>query len=334
MTAPAGTLHEAFFDPVTDGSSVAADSSNGQLEPAAFTDANGASATIERIEWASGTVKVKVSPHTGMAGHRLDFIELDGTVSLSLVVDDATVDAANKTLSWAVPEQPWHDGDLLMLRIKENRPEVALSGVPATITQGQSASVTVMAAGLSSSNSYTVRLTRSNVAIGFDNDCPDGNATVTVPSGSASHSATVTLLGCNVISGTVTATLMQGSSAVATATAEVEVEASSNVTVTLSPREEQRRTYTDMTVQWTDPSGCAGRYFVGIFNGPETVVSSLGYHPAPATTSLSESLGRLWDDIPNLNWFVKVRCHPSSSRMTIVGQASLQSGLPGESDGD
>ena len=331
------TKHEALFDPVTDGTAVAADSSNGQLEPATFTDANNASATIQRIEWAAastgsgqtGTVKVKVSPHTGLAGHKLEFFELDGSVSLSLRVDEATVDATNRTLSWSVSEQPWHDGDELMLRIAEFVTDVDLLNVPATITQGQRVSVTVRATDLPSSNSYAVRLTRSNVSFGFDNDCLDGNATVTVPSGSASHSATIALLGCNVISGTLTATLMQGASAVATATAEVEVEASSNVTVTLSPREEQHGTYTDMAVEWTDPSGCAGRYFVGIFNGTETVVSSLGYHPAPATTSLTKSLGRLWDDIANLNWFVKVRCHASApSRMTIVGQASLQSGLP------
>ena len=118
VTAPIGTVHEALFDPVTDGSAVAADSSNGQLDPAAFTDANGASATIQRIEWAAGTVKVKVSPHTGLAGHKLDFIELDGSMSLSLVVDEATVDAANGTLSWAVASQPWADGDKLMVRIR------------------------------------------------------------------------------------------------------------------------------------------------------------------------------------------------------------------------
>ena len=117
VTAPDGTLHEALFDPVTDASAVAADSSNGKLEPAAFTDANGASVTIQRIEWASDTVKVKVSPHTGLAGHKLDFIELDGSVSLSLAVDEATVDAANKTLSWSVASQPWADGDKLMVRI-------------------------------------------------------------------------------------------------------------------------------------------------------------------------------------------------------------------------
>ncbi|MDE2716607.1 MAG: hypothetical protein OXI33_06270, partial [Chloroflexota bacterium] len=59
VTAPNGTLHEAFFDPVTDGSAIAADSSNGILKPASFTDVNTASATLQRIAWASGTVKVK-----------------------------------------------------------------------------------------------------------------------------------------------------------------------------------------------------------------------------------------------------------------------------------
>ena len=121
VAASDNVLYEAFFDPVADGSAVASDSSNGQLEPASFTDANGASATIQRIEWASDTVKIKVNPHTGLANHKLDFIELDGSISLSLAVDDATVDGANKTLSWTVSEQPWEDGDKLMLRIAEVR---------------------------------------------------------------------------------------------------------------------------------------------------------------------------------------------------------------------
>ena len=124
VTAPVGTLHEAFFDPVTVGTAVAADDSKGVLEPAAFTDANGASATLERIAWepgtgASGTVKVKLNPHTGLTGQVLDFIVLDGSVPLSLRVDDATTDAANRTLSWSTESQPWGDGDLLMLRIRE-----------------------------------------------------------------------------------------------------------------------------------------------------------------------------------------------------------------------
>ena len=121
VTAPVGTLHEAFFDPVTFGSAVAADSTIGLLEPAAFSDTKGRATTVQRIEWQAGVVTVKVIPHTGLAGHKLDFIELDGAVSLSLHVDNATVDAANGTLSWTVAEQPWEDGDLLMLRIWESR---------------------------------------------------------------------------------------------------------------------------------------------------------------------------------------------------------------------
>ena len=117
VNAPEGVLHEAFFDPVTDGMAVAADDTNGVLKPVAFTDADGAAATIERIEWESGTVKLKVSPHTGLSGHVMDFIELDGTTSLSLNADQATVDAANDTLSWSVGSQPWDDGDELMVRV-------------------------------------------------------------------------------------------------------------------------------------------------------------------------------------------------------------------------
>ena len=117
VTAPEGVLHEAFFDPVTDGSAVAADSTVGVLDPASFIDA-GATTTIERIEWEAETVTVKLTPHTALAGRVVDFIELDGTVSLSLVVDDATVDAATDTLSWPVSPQPWDDGDKLMVRMR------------------------------------------------------------------------------------------------------------------------------------------------------------------------------------------------------------------------
>ena len=119
VTAPAGTLHEAFFDPVTVGSAIAADATNGVLKPTAFTDGNGASATLQRVAWEAGTVKLKLSPHTGLANHVLDLIALDGTVSLSLDADEATVDVANNTLSWPVPSQPWKSGDKLMLRIHD-----------------------------------------------------------------------------------------------------------------------------------------------------------------------------------------------------------------------
>ena len=116
--APEGVIHEAFFDPVVDGSAVVADSSNGVLKPASFTDANGASATISSMSYESSTVKMTLSPHTGLAGQFVDIIEMDGTVSLSLDVADAAVDATNNALSWSVSSQPWEDGDKLMLRIR------------------------------------------------------------------------------------------------------------------------------------------------------------------------------------------------------------------------
>ena len=122
VAAPAGSLHELFFDPVTVGSAVAADATNGVLKPAAFTDANGASATIESISYESGTVKLGVTPDDALAAQIVDIIEMDGTVSLSLYVADATVDSASDTLSWSVSSQPWEDGDKLMVRISEDYP--------------------------------------------------------------------------------------------------------------------------------------------------------------------------------------------------------------------
>ena len=55
VTAPAGTVHEAFFDPVAIAAAVGADGTNGVLKPAAFT-VDGASATITSLKWEAGTV--------------------------------------------------------------------------------------------------------------------------------------------------------------------------------------------------------------------------------------------------------------------------------------
>ncbi len=128
VNPPAGTLHEAFFDPALDTStsSVGADAANGVLKPSAFSDSGSAATTISSLEWKSGTVKMNISPHTALDGQVLDFIELDGSVSLSLDAADATADSANNALSWTVASQPWEDGDKLMLRIRKgpNRPPV------------------------------------------------------------------------------------------------------------------------------------------------------------------------------------------------------------------
>ena len=118
VTAPEGTLHEAFFDPVTVGTAVKADSSNGALKPTSFT-VGGTSTELTSLEWANNQVVLTLNPHVALSGHALDFIELDGSVSLSLFTDDATANSTAGTYSWSMPSQPWENGDQLMLRIRE-----------------------------------------------------------------------------------------------------------------------------------------------------------------------------------------------------------------------
>ena len=137
VTSADGTLHEFFFDPVTVGSAVLADASNGVLNPASFTGADGATSTISRLAWepsstssavTDGQVKLLLTsdPDETIGEHILDFIELDGSVSLSLDVFDAAVepepasdqDTQTHTLSWMVSSQPWEGGDELMVRIR------------------------------------------------------------------------------------------------------------------------------------------------------------------------------------------------------------------------
>ena len=110
-----GTLHEAFFDPVALGSAVGADGTNGVISAAELTVGN-TSTSISGLKWDNNQVVLSWSSHTGLGGYKLDFIELDGTASLSLDAASATEDSAAKTLTWNVPSQPWHDGDLLMVR--------------------------------------------------------------------------------------------------------------------------------------------------------------------------------------------------------------------------
>ena len=110
---PDGVLHELLFDPVAVGSAVAADGTNGVLEPAAFTEGE-----VERISYKAGSVRVKAVPSSILTGQVLDFIGLDGAVSLSLNVADSTTETASDTLTWPVSSQPWEDGDELMVRIR------------------------------------------------------------------------------------------------------------------------------------------------------------------------------------------------------------------------
>ena len=126
VTAPSGTVHEAFFDPgdLTPGAGFSA--SSGVLKTAGFS-IGGTAASITGLKWQNGSVVLTLAPYASLSGHALDFIALDGSVAPSLAVSSATADSAAGTLTWAVPVQPWQDGDQLMLRIRP-------VGVPATAT--------------------------------------------------------------------------------------------------------------------------------------------------------------------------------------------------------
>ena len=116
VSAPDGTLHEAFFDPAESGGKVGFSNTFGRLSPADFTIGQ-TDTTIESLYWESGKAKLTLEPSASLAGHSLDFIALDGTVSTTLKAADATSNGG--TLTWNVASQPWSDGDLLMLRARD-----------------------------------------------------------------------------------------------------------------------------------------------------------------------------------------------------------------------
>ena len=119
VTAPAGTLHEAFFDPVAlSGGGVGATGSSGVIDPDEFTVGSD-DVEIDGLEWRSGSVALELDDYVSLSGYALDFIELDGSIDTSLDIASATVNQTAATWTWSIASQPWEDGDLLMLRIRE-----------------------------------------------------------------------------------------------------------------------------------------------------------------------------------------------------------------------
>ena len=83
VTASATTTHESFFDPYASSTAIVG------------------TTTVGTISWQSGRVTADLT--IDVTGHALDFIGLDGTTTLSLVVADATESAG--ALTWSVPTQ-------------------------------------------------------------------------------------------------------------------------------------------------------------------------------------------------------------------------------------
>lgn len=82
--------------------------------------------TIQRLEWENGALTLRLNPYFPLTGLVLEFID-DGAIILTLFPSDATTDSEEGTLTWTVPDQPWHDGDSLTFRIRAER----LPGDPA-----------------------------------------------------------------------------------------------------------------------------------------------------------------------------------------------------------
>ena len=134
VTAPTGTLHEAFFDPVAlSGGGVGATGSSGVIDPDGFTVGSD-DVEIDGLEWRSGSVVLELDDYVSLSGQALDFIELDGSIDTSLDIADATVNQTAATWTWSVASQPWDDGDLLMLRVRDSSVTPPPPPPPATPT--------------------------------------------------------------------------------------------------------------------------------------------------------------------------------------------------------
>ncbi len=154
VTAPPGTVHEAFFDPASTFLGVGASGGAGVISPASF-NVGGATTTITRIIVSFGSmVSMQISPSVSLSGKHVEFIKVDGTVAARLSFDagdlkggigiggagsdtgtstaavseeaQAEIAAAmseaqatgSKMYFWFVSSAPWQAGDKLMLRIR------------------------------------------------------------------------------------------------------------------------------------------------------------------------------------------------------------------------
>ncbi len=127
-------MREAFFDPAALALGVGFSATSGVLDPVAFS-IGGTSTSITGLKWATNAVVMTLSPYVSLSGQAVDFIELDGSVGLSLTASSATADSTAGTLTWTVSEQPWEDGDQLMLRIGVPPPAISLNDVAASVNE-------------------------------------------------------------------------------------------------------------------------------------------------------------------------------------------------------
>ena len=309
VTAPPRTLHEALFDPVDVGSAVGADSSNGVLKPNAFS-LDGTTTTISSLKWEDGAVTMTLSPTASLADYAIDFIDVTGTTTLSLTSDNASTTA----LTWTVPDKPWSDGDLLMMRMRRFvSSDATLSGLALTgIDLAFDPATTTYIATVPATTTQTTVTPTTN----------HGSATYVVKlAGVVDLDGTIDLaVGDNVITVVVTA---EDTTTTQTYTVTVtRAVPSSPVTVTLIPRVDIL-TFFDIDIQWSY-SGTCENYFLAITTDTEYMIRSLGFHSPQAASHYVEG-GWLYNDVPD--FWVVVQCRGSGDSQE-VGRASLRAAHP------
>ena len=89
VIAPEGTVHEALFDPADLPTGTGFSSGAGSLTPAEFSVA-GTATTVTGLRWDARSLVLELDPFVDLEGHDLNFIELDGSTSLSLAASSAT----------------------------------------------------------------------------------------------------------------------------------------------------------------------------------------------------------------------------------------------------
>ena len=78
-----------------------------------------ADAEILGLTWSDDKIVLTGNEYLSLYQRSLDFIDVDGSIRMSLHIADATPDFVSDIYTWDVADQPWREGDLLMLRIRK-----------------------------------------------------------------------------------------------------------------------------------------------------------------------------------------------------------------------
>ena len=167
---------------------------------------------IERSSSASGpwhvVTEYNTTPYRTLTGLRC------GTTYHARV--SAYGDGSTRAASWSEPSEP-------RSATPPCPPSIEIASLADDLEVGESDVFRVRASHLNPAHAYAIRITTGNADMGFNASCSDREETARV-SGVTSYRRTLTLHGCRVTTGAVTATLERGSTRLDTASQRVTVE--------------------------------------------------------------------------------------------------------------